>query len=150
MHLKFETEIPKQTRFTLWKPCRLHSPENEKINMATRRSMGSYPYTQVSGHLSFKFIFKAKLQLESGTPKIQYGRQAAILKVTSLKINRLLPMATINIHMKFEIEIPKQTWLTLRKPCHLQSPETEKVNMATRRPFFKWRHWKSIGSYLYS
>ena len=31
--------------------------------------MGSYPYTQVSGHLSFKFIFKAKLQLESGTPK---------------------------------------------------------------------------------
>ena len=30
----------------------------------------------------------------------------------------------INMHMKFEIEIPKQTWLTSRKPCHLQSPET--------------------------
>ena len=29
-------------------------------------------------------------------------------------------MAAINMHMKFEIEIPKQTWLTLRKPCHLQ------------------------------
>ena len=34
-------------------------------------------------------------------------------------------MTTINMHMKFEIEIPKQTWLTLRKPCHLQSPERE-------------------------
>ena len=66
-------------------------------------------------------IFKAKLKLESGNQKIQYGRQAAILKVTTLKINRLLPMATINMHMKFEIEIPKQTWLMLRKPCRLQT-----------------------------
>ena len=45
----------------------------------------------------------AKVKLESGHQKIQYGRQAAILKATSLKINRLLPMATINMHMKFEI-----------------------------------------------
>ena len=59
--------------------------------------------------------------LESGNQKIQYGRQVAILKVTSLKINRLLPMATINMHMKFEIEIPKQPWLMLRKPCRLQT-----------------------------
>ena len=36
-------------------------------------------------------------------------------------MNRLLPMATINTHMKFEIEIPKQTWLMLRKPCRLQT-----------------------------
>ena len=26
-------------------------------------------------------------------------------------------MATINMHMKFEIGIPKETWLMLRKPC---------------------------------
>ena len=30
-------------------------------------------------------------------------------------------MDTINMHMKFEIEIPKQTWLMLRKPCRLQT-----------------------------
>ena len=111
--------------------------------------------------------------------KIQYGRQTAILKMTSLKINRplpiyisivplkfgvdiqsqtkvrvwkpknpiwppgghfendvaenqynrLLPMATINMHMKFEIEIPKQTWLMLRKPCRPQTDgRTDKVN----------------------
>ena len=69
--------------------------------------------------------------------KMQNGRQAAILKVMSLKINRLLPMTTINMHMKFKIETPKQTWVTLQKPCRLQSPETEKNNMAARRPFWK-------------
>ena len=30
-------------------------------------------------------------------------------------------MATINMHMKFEIEIPKGTWRMLRKPCRLQT-----------------------------
>ena len=131
MHMKFETEIPKKTWVTLPKPCCLQSPETEKSNMATRqpfrkwghwKSIGSYPYTQVWGHWSFKLILKAKLKLESGNQTIRYGRQAAILKVTSLKINRLLPMAIINMHMGFESEIPKQTWLTLRKPCRLQSP----------------------------
>ena len=100
--------------------------------------------------LKFGVDIQSQLKLESGNQKIQDGHQAAILKVTSLKNNRLLPMTTINMHMKFEIEIPKQTWLTLRKPCHLQSPETEKSNMATRRPFWKWRCWKSIGSYPYT
>ena len=66
-------------------------------------------------------ILKAKVKLESGNQKIQYGRQGAILKGTSLKINGLLLMATINMHMKLEIEIPKQTWLMLRKPCRLQT-----------------------------
>ena len=41
------------------------------------------------------------------------------------------------MHMKFEIEIPKQTWLMLRKPCRLQTDgrtdrrtdgRTDKVN----------------------
>ena len=39
--------------------------------------------------------------------------------------------------MKFETGIPKQTWVTLPKPCHL---ETKKPNMATRQPFIKWGH----------
>ena len=67
--------------------------------------------------------------------KIQYGCQAAILKVISLKINRFLPMATNEIHIKFEIEIPKQTRVTLQNPCQQQSPDTAKSNMAARWPF---------------
>ena len=55
-----------------------------------------------------ELIFEAKLKLQSRNPKIQYGHQAAIVKMTSQKINRLLPIATINMHMKFEI--PKQTY----------------------------------------
>ena len=71
----------------------------KKSNMATRqpfrkwsnwKSIGSYSYTQVLSHWSFEFIFKAKLKLESGNTKIQHGCQAAILKLTPLKINRLL------------------------------------------------------------
>ena len=128
--MKFETEIPKQTWVTLPKPCRRQTPETEKSKMATRqpfrkwgnwKSIGSYSYTQVLGRWSLELIFKAKVKLESVNQKIQYGRQAAILKVTSLKIYSLLPMTTINMHMKFEIEIPKQTWLMLRKPCRLQT-----------------------------
>ena len=30
-------------------------------------------------------------------------------------------MAIINMHMKFEIEIPKETWLMLRKPSRLHT-----------------------------
>ena len=130
MRMTFEIEILKQTRLTLRKPCHLQSPETKKFNIATRRpfwkrrcwkSISSYPYTWVLCPWSLKLIFKAKVKLESGNQKIQYGRQAAILKLTSLKINRLLPMATINMHMKFEIEIPKQTRVMLRKPCRLQT-----------------------------
>ena len=39
-------------------------------------------------------------------------------------------MTTNNMHLKFETEIPKQTWLMLWKPCRLPSLETEKSNMA--------------------
>ena len=35
------------------------------------------------------------------------------MKVTLLKIRRLLPTATKNMHMKFEIEIPKQIWVMI-------------------------------------
>ena len=109
--------------------------------MATRRpfwkwhiwkSIGFFPYTLVMCYWILGLISKAKQKLEFGNRKIQDGRQAAILKVTSLKINRLLPMATNNMHMKFQIEITKQTWVTLRKPCRLQTDgeadrQTDKV-----------------------
>ena len=52
-------------------------------------------------------------------------------------MNRLLPTTTIDMHMKFEIEIPKQTWLTLRKPCHLQSPENQKIQYGCQAAILK-------------
>ena len=77
-------------------------------------TIGFFPYTLVMCYWSLDLIFKAKQELESGKRKIQDGRQTAILTVTLLKINRLLPMAINNMHMKFQIAIPKQTWVTGR------------------------------------
>ena len=48
--------------------------------------------------------------------KIQYGRQAAILKVTSLKINRLLPIYLSIVPLKFAVDIQSQTKVRVRKP----------------------------------
>ena len=56
-------------------------------------------------------------------------------------------MATINMHLKFEIEIPKQTWLMLRKPCRLQTDgrtdgRTDKVNPVYSPSNFVGRGYK--------
>ena len=55
------------------------------------KSIGFFALTQMVCQWSLDF--KAKLELQSGNRKIQYGCQIAILKVTSLKINRLLRIA---------------------------------------------------------
>ena len=99
------------------------------------------------------FHYTACRSLVFLSQKIQYGRLAAILKVTSLKINRLLPMATINMHMKFEIEIPRQTWLMLRKPCRLQTDgqtdgRTDKVNPVYPPSNFVGRGYKDLTLYF--
>ena len=61
-------------------------------------------------------------------------------------------MAIINMHMKFEIEIPKQTWLMLRKPCRLQTDgrtdrrtdgRTDKVNPVYPPSNFVGRGYKN-------
>ena len=114
LDLKFKAKL----KLRVWKPKNPIWPPGGHFESDI--SIGSFPYTKVMCHWSLDMIFKAKLTLESGSQKIQDGHQAAILRVTSLKINRLLPMATTNMHIKFEIEIPKQTWVMLRKPCRLQ------------------------------
>ena len=82
------------------------------------KSIGSYSYTQVLSYWSFEFIFKAKLKEESGNQKIQYGCQAAILKLTPLKINRLLPIYISTVPLKFGVDIQSQTKVRVWKPKH--------------------------------
>ena len=140
--LKFGVDIQSQTKV---------SPETKKSNMAARRpfrkwhrwkSIGSYPYIQVLCHLSLEWIFKAKLKLESGKQKIQYGCLVAILKLTLLKINRILHIYISIVLLKFGVDIQSQTKVRVWKP--------KKSNMATRQPFWKWRCWKSIGFCLWA
>ena len=56
-------------------------------------------------------------------------------------MNMLLPIHICILPLKFGVDIQSQTKV---------SPETKKSNMAARRPFWKWHHWKSIGSYTYT
>ena len=95
---------------------------------------------------SLDLIFKAKLKLESGTQKIQYGCPVGILKVTSLEINRLLPIATSDMHMKFETEIPKQT--SSYTLATMPSKGTRKRKMQYGRQAASFC-WKSLGFYPY-
>ena len=108
MHMKFETENPNQT------PETKLSPESEKSNMATRRpflkwrqckSTDVYPYTQRLCYWTLELIFKAKLKVESGNQNILNGHQAAILEVTSLKINRLQSTYVWNLKLKFHSKL---------------------------------------------
>ena len=99
-------------------------------------------HTQLMCSWSLDFMFNAKLKLQSRNLKIQYGCQSAILKVTLLKINRLLSIETSNLLLKFALDIQSQT--------KVKSPETEKSNMADRRPFWKWHLWKSIDFFTYT
>ena len=134
--LKFGVNIQSQTKV---------SPETKKSNMATRRpfwkwrrwkSIGSYTYIRIVP-LKFGVDIQSQTKLESGNQKIQYGCLAAILKLTLLKINRLLHIYISIVLLKFGVDIESQT--------KVKSLETKKSNMATRRPFWKWRRWKSIG-----
>ena len=94
-----------------------------------------------STHCKRTFQPQGKLKLESGNQKFQYGCLAAILKLTLLKINRLLHIYISTVPLKFGIDIQSQT--------KVKSLETKKSNMATRRPFWKWPRWKSIGFCLW-
>ena len=73
--MKFEIEIPKQTRVTLQKPCHLILKPEDPICLpgghfeSGIKFIGFYPYTQVMCYCILDLIFKAKLKLESWNQK---------------------------------------------------------------------------------
>ena len=56
------------------------------------------------------------LPTDSRIRKTQYGLQAAILKITLLKIDQLLPLNTSIVLLKFGVDIQSQTEFRVRKP----------------------------------
>ena len=67
--------------------------------------------------------------IESRNQKIQYGHQTAISKMTSLKINRLLPIYISIVPLKFEVDIQRQT--------NVKSPETKKFQYGRQAAILK-------------
>ena len=84
---------------------------------------------------------KHMLELESGNQKIQYGCLAAILKLTLLKINRLLHIYISIVLLKFGVDNQSQTKIRVWKPKNTIWPPGGH--------FWKWRRWKSIGFCLW-
>ena len=84
-----------------------------QLNIVHNQLASIYPYTQVMCSWSLDLMLKA--ELKSGNWKIQYGFQAAILKVTLLKINRLLSIYTSNLQLKFGLDIQSQPEIRIWK-----------------------------------
>ena len=66
--------------------------------------------------LKFWVDIQSQSKVSPETKKIQYGRQAAILKVTLLKINKILPIYISIVPLKFAVDIQSQTKVRVRKP----------------------------------
>ena len=116
---------------------------------------------QVMCYWSLDLKFKDKLKLESGNRKIQYGHQAAILKVTLLKINRLLSIYTSDVPLKFGLHIQSQTKVRVRKQKnprwppggHFESDITENLQVSAhdhKQYAYKIWNWNSKANLSYA
>ena len=74
-----------------------------------------------------------------------YGWQAAILKVKSLKIKRLLSIYTSNMLLKFGFDIQSQTEVGVRK---LKQGKSEGIESCDRPIVRKHPIWVKIGGVL--
>ena len=124
MHMKFETEIPKQNlsyAAETMSPTESRNPKNLIWPQGSHLEMRELKINRIL--LKYTSIEPLKFQVhiqsqtkESGNLKIQYGCQAAILKLTPLKINRLLPIYISTVPLKFEADIQSQTKIRVLKP----------------------------------
>ena len=69
------------------------------------KSLGFYQQIQVMCNWNLDLIFRAKLNLEFRNQTIQYGCQAAILKVASPNTGRFLPIHIGNVLLKLGSDI---------------------------------------------
>ena len=114
---QWSTRIPRKAEMGItgqYMDCNWTSFKNHKPSI--------YQYMQEMCCRSLDLKFKAKLKLESANQKIQYCHQAAILKMTYLKINRLFSLHTSNVLLKFGLDIQNQTEVRVRKPKNSRWP----------------------------
>ena len=74
----------------------------------------------INMHMKFEIEIPVDIQsqtkVKSGNQKFQYGCLAAILKLTLLKINRLLHIYISIVPLKFGVDIQSQTKVRVWKP----------------------------------
>ena len=128
---KFQVHIQSQTIVRVGKP--------QKSNIAARRPFWKWHCSKPIGYClwppstfmwNLKLQFQSKLNIRFGNhascrvqkPKNKYGHQAAILNMTSLKINRLLPKYISIARLMFGVDIQSQTKVRVWKPKNLIWP----------------------------
>ena len=141
------------------------SSETKKSNMATWRpfwrwhcweSIGSYIYI----YILYIYIYISNVLLKRGFD-IQSQTKVRVQKPK----NPIWPpgshfdsniaenlYASTHSHTRYTPEIWKwNSKANLSYAAKTMPPtDSRKINMATRRPFWKWCRWKSIGSYPYT
>ena len=123
--LKFGVDIQNQTKVRVWKPKNPTWPPGGHFesDVTENQQASAYDHHQHAYEV-WNWNSKSNLTYTPETMptngvqkrKIQYGRQAAILKMTLLKINRLLPIYTSIVLMKFEVDIQSQSKVRVWKP----------------------------------
>ena len=140
-HFKSLGLYPQIFRLDIQSLIKFMSPETKKSNMATGRpfwkwhcwkSIGFSPQPQMTYIWNLKF--QSKLLLCSGNHatyrvykrKIKYGHQVDILKMILLKMDKLLPIYTSIVLLKFRVDIQSQTRVWKQKnPIWLPSGHFE-------------------------
>ena len=123
--LKFRVHIQSQTTVRVWKtknpiwPPGSHFVSDIAKNQWTSaygHHKHSYEIWNWNSKANLTYAPETMPPTESRDRKIQYGRQAAILKRTSLKINKILPIFISIVPLKFGADIQSQTKVRVRKP----------------------------------
>ena len=125
MLLKFGVDIQSQTKVRVWKPKNPIWPpgghfesdvdENQWAS-AYDHHQHAYEVWNWNSKANLTYTLETMSPTESRNRKIKYGRQVAILKMTLLKINRLLPIYTCIVPLKFIVDIQSQSKVRVRKP----------------------------------
>ena len=119
VRLKFGVDAHSQTKVRVWKPKIPKWPPGGHFesDVAKNQKAPAYDYHQYAYQI-WNWNSKAKFSYAPETmpptesrnqKKKQYGHQAAILKITSLKIYRLLPIYISTVPLKFGVDIQSQT-----------------------------------------
>ena len=86
-------------------------------NIARFTALAARLYIYISiVQLKFGVDIQRQLKLESGNKKIQYGHPVAILKLTLLKINRLLLSLKLKFQSKLDLHSGNHATFRVQKP----------------------------------
>ena len=118
-HIQIQTKVRVQKpKNPIWQPGGYFESNVAENQQATAHGHHQHAYLIWNGNSKANLTYAPETMppSESRNRKILYGHWAAILKMTSLKIIRLLPINISIEPLKFGVDIQSQTEVRVRKP----------------------------------